>query len=1087
MRRFAGVRIMPPVFGILQKRWCVRLVRSAGGALLVGVSVFYLVHTSPVRMFVLGWMGPKLSRTAGLTLRAQTLEYNLAKGWVQLGSISAGPDGSPALLRAKSLAVHVPVLDLLRGEFRRAQITADAVRIHLERGSDGRWNLPMPPGEPISAGTIHYFHSLRIADLSLMVADDSTGTRVELPQGHLDATWQATQYRVEYRTRQGRLHAGDFAAPLDDVILTAGLGAEAVVLERLSIAAGNSAVSIDHARLALAGLALDATGSAVIDTAQFDHNTAGLARAVFSVSGTASAPAANVRITSEGVRTAGRQVGAIALTAQYQKQKVELIDASARMFGARVGVRGAIDFSGPQPNTRATARVDGIAVDRLLGDLGLQVPHPIRGTAHIEATCAGADWRKGRLSGVLRIAPTAALSIQARMEGQRVAVRIDSDRADEVNASGTVWLGTTDRSLRGTLSGHIPSIRRAGQYLGVANTPATLPIDGALDWQVNLGGSVSNPKLAFTAGSANLSLPTVKAATLHLDGSYENSALRLNQFLLRSGEQELLASGTLGAGSHVQFDGTLKGIAMGDLLGAAGGVRDVSGTARGEFSVRGTLSQPEANVTAAIGGLTAYGRTLGSLDAVADFRDGVISVARLHLEQPRKEGFGKLDASGSVTLAERRFQFTAKGNGLRIDDPAVRGDVNFEAEGKGTFENPEGKLVAEASQLVTEALPIGRVNAEITYADHRAIALLTAPDLNASAHAAVQVNGEYPVDFEISSTGTRVRTARYFESTISGWLEGSASGRATLGTAELQSASVNLRNAEVEVDGYKVEAGGPVQADYKNGRLSLAPVTLIAPAARIQVAGTLPLEADQPPGKISITGTVRMDEALKKLGLEGGGEIKIDAAIAGSARKWEPELNLTLENGSFEEKSLGLEASQVGARARIADGVLRLEGLTGKFAGGDVSASASLPLHLVADRFSAPVADPGQPVRWSLATRQTEFQIGGLSGAGVTFSLRSTGEAPRLSLADLKGVVEFDELSLRGKHGEMKQAQQTRVTVDHSVARLAATELRDPNATLRISGTSTLSADPIVDIQVAGETDASVLALVSPTLDAAGR
>jgi hypothetical protein len=33
----------------------------------------------------------------------------------------------------------------------------------------------------------------------------------------------------------------------------------------------------------------------------------------------------------------------------------------------------------------------------------------------------------------------------------------------------------------------------------------------------------------------------------------------------------------------------------------------------------------------------------------------------------------------------------------------------------------------------------------------------------------------------------------------------------------------------------------------------------------------------------------------------------------------------------------------------------------------------------------------------------------------VTFSLRTTGEAPQLSLADVKSVLEFDELSLREK------------------------------------------------------------------------
>lgn len=1058
------------------------MVRLASGGLLVCVTAFYLVHTSPVRVFVLGWMGPKLSRAAGLTLRAQTLEYNLAKGWFQLGGVSVGMDGSPALLRARRLAVQVSTLDLLHGELSRAQISAEGVSVHLERSAAGRWNWPASPGGDVRIKLAGYFHSLHIDDLAMVVVDKSSGVSVELPQGRLDAAWQTSQYRVSYRTAgKGRLQAGDFTAPLDDFLLSANLGGEALVLERLSMEAGNSGIVVDHARLGFAGADLAAAGSAAIDAGQFVRNASGMARAEFSISGTTGAPIADVRIASDGVKTGEWQVGGITLAARYREQKLEIREAAARVYGARVGLRGVLDAIGAQPRTRATVRVDGIAVDRLLGELGWKAPHPLRGAARIEVTCAGTDWRKGRVSGVLRVAPAAALSFQAHMEGQRLALRIDSERTAEVNATGAVWLGTADKSLRGTLGGRVQSLSRAGQFLGVRDSVLSEGLlDGALDWQVNLAGSVSRPKIGFTAGSTNVSLPTVKAAALDLAGRYDDSGIRLERLRLWSGGQELAASGMLGADSHLQIDGTIKGIALGNLLEAT------SGSAHGEFTVRGTTARPEANARVAIGDLQAYGRPLGSLEALADFRDGVLSVGRLHLEQPRQEGAGKLDASGSLTLDGRRFQFRATGSGLRIDDPAVRGEVTFEAEGKGSFENPEGKLVAEARHVATDALPIGRVNAEITYAGHRAVAVVKAPDLNASARAELQVSGEYPVDFGISSTGTRIRT-QHLGRTISGWLEGAASGRATLGTSELQTASVSLRNTEVEVDGYKIEAGGPIQADYQNGRLSIAPVWLTAPSARIQISGALPLEADHPPGRISIAGTVRMDEALKDLGVDGGGEINIDAAIAGSLKKWEPGLNLTLENGRLEEKRLGLAAGQMKAQALIAGGLLRLEGLTGHLGGGEMRASATVPLHLIAGQFDPPATDPEQPARWSLETRQTQIHVGGPDGAGVLLSLRTTGEAPRLALADAKGVVEFDELSLRAKHGEMKQAGRTRIAIDHSVARLEAMELRGPAATLRISGTSTIGADPVMDIQVAGETDASVPAMVSPSLDAAGR
>jgi autotransporter translocation and assembly factor TamB len=470
--------------------------------------------------------------------------------------------------------------------------------------------------------------------------------------------------------------------------------------------------------------------------------------------------------------------------------------------------------------------------------------------------------------------------------------------------------------------------------------------------------------------------PSVKVASLDLLGTYEDSSMRLERFRVWSGNQEIVASGTVGADS-LQIDGTLKGISIGNLLETTSGVRDLTGSAGGEFHVRGTLASPRANARVAVADFQVHGQSMGTLDVLADYHDGTVSVQRLHLEQPRKEGFGTLEASGAVTLAERRFQFSATGSRLGMDDAALRGDLNFQAEGSGSFESPEVKVVAEASGVAADELPIGHLHAEIGYRGGRAIAVLKAPDLNVSARAEVQAGGEYPVNFEITSTGTRLGPS---------WFEGTAGGSAVLAKPELQTASVSLRTLGIDIDGYKIAADGPVQADYRNGRLNLAPVWLSAPSARIQVSGNLPLEADQPEGKISIAGRMRLDEALKGLDVEAGGEVNIDAAISGSVRQWEPRLNLTLTNGRAASKSWPAAAGQFTAEAHITDGVLRLEKLTGKLGGGDVRGSFTVPLHLIADRFRAPVEDPGQPIRWSLATDRTQLRLGGEQEAGATVS-----------------------------------------------------------------------------------------------------
>ena len=111
-------------------RWCVRFLRFGGAGLVAFALILLVLHTAPARRLVLGWMGSALSGAIGLPVRAQTLEYNLLTGWAQVDGLSLGLEGTAALLQARRLTVRLPVLDMARGEFRRAQITVDGLALH---------------------------------------------------------------------------------------------------------------------------------------------------------------------------------------------------------------------------------------------------------------------------------------------------------------------------------------------------------------------------------------------------------------------------------------------------------------------------------------------------------------------------------------------------------------------------------------------------------------------------------------------------------------------------------------------------------------------------------------------------------------------------------------------------------------------------------------------------------------------------------------------------------------------------------------------------------------------------------------------
>ena len=197
------------------------------------------------------------------------------------------------------------------------------------------------------------------------------------------------------------------------------------------------------------------------------------------------------------------------------------------------------------------------------------------------------------------------------MNGEQLALSIDANGAAGIEAKGATHIGVTNRSLNGALRGRIQSISRASEFLRIPNPT---PLDGSLDWRVTLGGSVSRPRIAFTAGSTDLSLPAVKAVSLDLYGAYDASVIRLDCLRLRSGVQEILASGAVDAERSLQIEGTFKAISIGRLLEATGHDPSSTGNASGAFTLHGRLSNPQIQAQVSVGDLEVYGQPVGTLE-----------------------------------------------------------------------------------------------------------------------------------------------------------------------------------------------------------------------------------------------------------------------------------------------------------------------------------------------------------------------------------------------------------------------------------------------------------------------------------------
>jgi autotransporter translocation and assembly factor TamB len=165
----------------------------------------------------------------------------------------------------------------------------------------------------------------------------------------------------------------------------------------------------------------------------------------------------------------------------------------------------------------------------------------------------------------------------------------------------------------------------------------------------------------------------------------------------------------------LQVAGLLRAFDRSDI--PAGGL--VTASAK----VAGTLSQPIASVHVKASELVAYNERWGTLVADARVAGRRVDVDSVVVDKPQESGNGRITATGSYQLNDRRYAVDLQSENVRLvslllpGDRAVTGAIEITARGAGTVDQPGGQINLRAGDLIVDEYAIGNVVADTTLAN----------------------------------------------------------------------------------------------------------------------------------------------------------------------------------------------------------------------------------------------------------------------------------------------------------------------------------------------------------------------------------
>ncbi|MGH9158367.1 MAG: hypothetical protein ACRD2X_00050, partial [Vicinamibacteraceae bacterium] len=988
---------------------------AAAGLLLVLAVMVALLRTPPVRGRVADWATATLQRQYGIDARIGRLDYNLLTLTIELTDVrlaAAARRNAPAFFTARRVQVDLPWA-IIAGVARLQSLSADHAAIVLERGHDGRWNLPEPPAGERGASTSPAIDPgrLTLRDITFRFTDRSLGTTLDLSGLSLVSreTPGAADLAANLRAETG-------GRPLEARVKGAlRLTSEGLQLEPLALTTARSRIEGRGAlRLFTSEPALDLRYRVKADVTELttllpgqetrDARTQtasarpvrGVVHARGIVRGELAAPRIDVDLSSDSLAYADLERIHLQSRASIDPTRLIVEQLRATVGDGELNLRGTVGLDrSVRSALESTWR--GLDVGRVLSSVA--GPLPVRpatraaGTVRVDGPAL--DWTRWAVSVRATLTPTGTRGPAVRHVpiGGTLALTVAKRRwllAPDLSAEGLTLRGrvggelwnvtsrpepgataeSRDGSLSGGLALHAADVARLLDVAGVA-LPAGERIGGSLDANVDLAGSLRQPRTSWKLTSRDLE--SSRLGTGQLDAHGTATMTRATVASLRLASKE----GRLDGRASVSFEtGRVTGFLQADvpqvaaLLPATPPDERPTGALKMTGKLAGTMHRPVLDAAVTSSNLRASGQRVDSLNAQLRVTHDAVRIERLTATQ---DPTGVLEATGRYAWSTGRYELDARGRDLRVDPLAnasgaaaapVQGRLSFEARGAGTLRRPSGTARLTLSDFTWRGATLGPIEATVGADGQRAVIDARAPSFATEIHAVQPVDERKPFELTARVEGLDVERLSPFLPgrlpPVTGRLSLDARANGHLDDLATTVGSVTLRETSVMLGDRPFALAAPATVRYSSSGLAVEGLELVTGSSRLTADGAFGLKTQQaeagalpPAEKLHVNLDARAADiaAVVKLfstaPLSLAGSVQLDAIATGTLRAPRLAGTLSLIDASVAYRDLPPVAN-LGLEARLADGLLTLDRLTGTWQRATITGAGAVPLGLLA-------------------------------------------------------------------------------------------------------------------------------------------
>jgi translocation and assembly module TamB len=1034
---------------------------------LAAIAVTVVLHSARFHNYLLSLAQKKASESLGVQVQLQNFALHLSHLSLDLYGLTvhgAAPYSNPPLLQVAHAEVGVRIVSVIHQEWYLDSFVLDQPVVKVFADAHGVTNIPTLKSSGSSSSNTSIFDlGIRHAVLdqgSVYYNDRQSILSADLHNVDFRASFDSAlkKYSGRLSYSDGRLQSGSFKpiphnleAEFDATPTTFHLSQAKLSSETSQVVLTATLQNYSHPQL-------QANYDATLDAAQFRRILenpsvpVGLIRASGSV---AYQEAANRSfldtvvvhgdLTSKQLEvqtpTLRSQIRDIAAHYSLQSGDATLEDFRASLLGGELTSNGKMSNLDGKAHSNFNARLRGIQladVNRAMKSSAMPKNVALGGVmngqanatwgksfddlvAHADATVQGRVTGTG--SGAPKVIPVdSAIHGTYTGKGQELALKESYLRTPQ---STLTMNGVVSRRSSLDLKFQSNNLSELETVADLFRTPAPgeqpLGLAGTALFQGTVSGSTSTPHLTGQLTAANFRFNGTSWRVLRTNVDVSPSMASLQHADLEPASRgKITFNATTGLhqwaftdASPVQVDIQASQLDVQDLVKLSGQQVPVTGTLTANMNVHGTEVSPIGQGSISLTHLTAYAQPVTS--ATLTFAGTGDEVhGDLGVQLPA----GNVQSKVSIRPRQKSYQAQLTASGIRLDQlQALKaqninatGVVSIQANGAGTFENPQLDATLQIPQIEIQNQKIAEVNLKMNVANHRATADLTSSAVGTviRANAKVNLTGDYLAD---ATLDTQTIPLQPIFAIYAPQQAGDLSGQTELhGTLHGPLKNKKLLEAHLTIPALKLAYSNsiqlaetsPIHVDYKDQLITLQRSGLKGTDTDLQFQGSVST-ASGAPMSLVLLGTVDLRLAqVFAPDIKSSGELKFNIDSKGATNSPDLGGEVQIVDANFASGDLPVGLQHGNGVLTLTKDRLNISKFQGTVGGGTVTAQGGVA-YRPGVQFDLGLAATGVRVLYPTGVR--ESVNADIRLAGTTDNAVLGGQ---VTLSDLSFTPAFD-------------------------------------------------------------------------------